>query len=55
MKKSYRRNVLQVKSILFGILVLLGVSTYQIIRIANSLQQLELKFDLFEVVGKLFN
>jgi methanogenic corrinoid protein MtbC1 len=55
MKKKYRQNAIQTKALLVAILSLMTVCTYQVTKIANSLQQLELKFDLFEVVDKLMN
>ena len=55
MKKKYRQNAIQTKALLVAILSLMAVCTYQVTKIANSLQQLELKFDLFEVVDKLMN
>ena len=41
------------KAVSVATLVLLGVCTYQLFRLVEVMQQLNVKFDLFDVVDKL--
>jgi hypothetical protein len=48
-----KARIMFFKAVSVGTLVLLGVCTYQLFRLVEVMQQLNVKFDLFDVVDKL--